>query len=76
VNRFGRYYQGFRPGWHKLIGVLVFAAGRGLFFVCEFNGWHLHEHGDHVWYLVGVAIAVSSSRWFGLFDREPPKRRA
>lgn len=69
---FGRYRSGFRPEWHKIVGVLVFAAGAALFFVCEFNGWHLHEHGGHVWYLVGIAIVVSSSWWFGLFDRALP----
>jgi len=41
-----------------MVAVLLLVGGAGLFFVCEFNGWHLHEHGGHVWYLVGIAVAA------------------
>jgi len=59
-----------------MVAVLLLAGGAGLFFVCEFNGWHLHEHGGHVWYLVGVAVAAGSAWWFGLFDSVRPSKHA
>jgi hypothetical protein len=70
-----RYAAGFRPAWHKVIGAFLLLGGAFLFFTCEFDGWHLHEHGGHVWYLVGGAIAASSSWWFGIFDTTFSRRR-
>ena len=60
---------GFRPRWHKAVAWLLIVSGAALFFICSFNGWHLHQHGGHVWYLVGIAIAATSTWWFGLFDK-------
>jgi hypothetical protein len=65
---------GFRPVWHKGIGAFLLLGGAGLFFVCEFNGWHLHQHGGHIWYLVGLVIAAASTWWFGLFDAVPGRK--
>jgi hypothetical protein len=61
---------GFRPGWHKGVGAVLIVAGVALFLICESNTWGIHDFGGHIWYLVGIAIAASSSWWFGLFD--PP----
>ena len=71
-----RWAAGFRPRWHKAIGWFLLLGGAFLFFTCEFDGWHLHEHGGHVWYLVGGAIAASSSWWFGIFDSTFSRRSA
>jgi len=60
----------FRPTWHKWMGALLLIGGFVLFFACLFNVGGIHKYGGHVWYLVGFAIAASSSWWFGLFD--PP----
>lgn len=63
-----RYY--FRPGWHKVVGAALVAIGAGVFFSCELSLFGIHNYGGHVWFLVGLLIAASSSWWFGLFD--PP----
>lgn len=71
-----QWVAGFRPRWHKAVGVLLVAGGLGLFVVCELNIWHLHDHGGHIWYVVGIAVAISSTWWFGLYDPvELPQRR-
>lgn len=59
-----------RPSWHKGAGGLLVVAGVALFVICESNTWHIHEYGGHIWYLVGLGIAGSSTWWFGAFD--PP----
>jgi len=59
----------FRPEWHKAVGAAAIVAGFALFFVCRFNGWGIHNYGGHVWYLVGIVLAASSTWWFGAFDR-------
>ena len=60
----------FRPTWHKAVGGVSIVAGALLYLLCQFNVWHLHDYGGHIWYLVGFAIAASSLWWFGAFD--PP----
>lgn len=61
----------FRPTWHKVVGVVLLVGGFVLFFACTFNAGNIHHYGGHIWYLVGVVVAASSSWWFGLFDRSP-----
>jgi hypothetical protein len=58
----------FRPPWHKGVGALLIVAGLALFVICEANTFGIHAYGGHVWYLVGLGIAGSSTWWFGLFD--------
>jgi hypothetical protein len=74
-GRRSRWTAGFRPAWHKAAAVVLLVGGAGLFFVCEFDGWHLHEHSGHVWYLVGIAVAIPSAWWFRLFDSTGGGRR-
>jgi hypothetical protein len=57
-----------RPAWHKTVGAAFLAGGAGLFVFCEFNVAGIHHYGGHIWYLVGVAAAIGSTWWFGLFD--------
>jgi hypothetical protein len=59
-----------RPSWHRIIGVLVVVAGGALLFICQFNGWGIHDYGGHIWYLVGGLIAGSGLWWFGMFEKE------
>jgi hypothetical protein len=59
-----------RPEWHKYIGAALVVAGIVLFIVCENDGWHIHEYGGHVWYVVAVLLASSSTWWLGVFDLE------
>ena len=61
----------FRPTWHKVVGTALLVGGVVLFFACTFNAGNIHHYGGHIWYLVGIAVAASSSWWFGLFDRSP-----
>ncbi len=61
----------FRPGWHKAVGAASIVVGLGLFFICQFNVFGIHDYGGHVWYLIGFAIAGSSIWWFGAFDPSP-----
>ena len=74
VENAGRYTRPtrkvqFRPRWHKMVGAASIVVGASLFVVCEFNGFHLHDFGGHIWYVVGVVLAASSIWWFGGFDR-------
>ena len=57
-----------RPVWHKGVGGLLIVAGVALFVMCEANGLRIHDYGGHIWYIVGLVIAVSSTWWFGVFD--------
>jgi hypothetical protein len=60
----------FRPIWHKVIGGILLVSGLSLFVSCEADIGDIHAYGGHIWFLIGLAIAISSTWWFGLFD--PP----
>lgn len=74
-SRSTRWIAGFRPAWHKGVGALFLVGGIGLFIVCQLNIWHVHDHGGHIWYLVGMATAAASTWWFGLFDNLTPSNK-
>lgn len=63
-----RFTYIFRPAWHKMVGAVVLVAGFTLFFACETSLGNIHDFGGHIWFAVGLAIAASSTWWFGLFD--------
>lgn len=59
----------FRPTWHKVIGVALVVSGFTIFFACETKLLgNIHAFGGHIWFAVGIAIAASSTWWFGLYD--------
>ncbi len=64
-----RFSYIFRPAWHKAVGAVILFGGLSLFVACETSLGNIHAFGGHVWFLVGVAIAASSTWWFGLFDQ-------
>lgn len=64
-----RFTYIFRPVWHKVVGVTLLLVGLGLFISCEAGLGNIHSFGGHIWYIVGLAVAISSSWWFGLFDQ-------
>lgn len=51
-----------------MVGAVVLVAGFTLFFACETSLGNIHDFGGHIWFAVGLAIAASSTWWFGLFD--------
>lgn len=61
----------FRPTWHKAVALVLLVSGLGLFVSCEANIGDIHNYGGHVWFIVGLIIAASSSWWFGIFDEVP-----
>ncbi len=65
-----RMYR-FRPAWHKVLAGVLLVFGVGLFVACEASIGNIHAYGGHVWFLVGLIIAASSTWWFGLFDQVP-----
>lgn len=61
----------FRPVWHKVLAAVLLLSGVGVFVACEASIGKIHAYGGHVWFLVGLVIAASSTWWFGLFDQVP-----
>lgn len=57
-----------RPLWHRYVGLASVIGGLVLFIACEASLWGIHKVGGHVWFIVGIALAVSSVWWFGAFD--------
>ena len=47
---------------------MLIVAGVAIFVICEANTFRIHEHGGHIWYIVGIGVAACSTWWFGLFD--------
>ena len=67
----------FRPTWHKFTGAWLTAFGLGIFVLndAEWFGVHLMPGGHNELYaVVGIAVAASSTWWFGWFDRPPARR--
>lgn len=67
----------FRPTWHKVTGALFIVLGLGIFVLndAEWFGVHLMPGGHNELYaILGIAVAVSSTWWFGWFDRPPGRR--
>ena len=60
-----------RPEWHKPVGVAAVVGGLALFIACNLNVLGIHRYGGHIWYIVGLGIAVSSLWWWGALD--PPE---
>lgn len=68
VMRSARPRYRLRPAWHKVVAVMLVVGGAGVFFSCEFSIGGIHQYGGHLWFLAGIAIAATSTWWFGLFD--------
>lgn len=67
----------FRPTWHKVTGALLILLGLGIFVLndAEWFGLHLMPGGHNELYaILGIALAASSTWWFGWFDRAPGRR--
>ncbi len=63
-----------RPGWHKAVGAVIFISGITVVILNQImlGGSISLLPGRHsvLYLMLGVVIALYSTRWFGWFDRE------
>ena len=68
----------FRPTWHKVVGGLLIVLGLSIFVINDLAWFDIYiMPGGHneLWAVVGIAVAATSTWWFGWFDRPPGQAR-
>ena len=66
----------FRPTWHKVVGALTLLSGVAIFIINDLAWFDINIiPGGHneLYAMLAVAVAGTSTWWFGWFDRPPGK---